>query len=108
MPCLLLLVLEEAVKKRIHDILCDLWVDDIFFYLPSLAWDFSRGILETSDSTLFIVLAVFFAPFAGVFLVGDSDSGIRGTGLGYNNQDQLQYFSICHPVNLHGVLGFIL
>lgn len=59
-------------------------------------------------TTPFIVLAVFFAPLAGVFLIGDSDAGIQGMGLGYNNQDQLQYFSICHPVNLHGMLGFIL
>lgn len=52
-------------------------------------------------------LLVFFAPFAGVFPIGDSDAGIQGTGLGYNNQDQLQYFSTCHPVNWHGILGFI-
>lgn len=95
MPCLFLLVLEETVKMRIHGILCDLWVDDFFFYLPSLACVFSRVISERSYSTPFIVLAVF-APFAGVFLIGDSDAGIQGTGLGYNNQDQLQYFSICH------------
>lgn len=97
MPCLFLLVSEGAVKTRIHIILCDLWVDD--FYLPSLACDLSRVISERSYSTLFIVLAVFFAPFAGVFLVGESDAGIQGTGLGYNNQDQLQYFSTCHTVN---------
>lgn len=72
MPCLFLLVLDEAVKRRIHVILCDLWVDD--FYLPSLVCGFSRGISERSYSTSFIVLAVCFAPFAGVFLVGDSDA----------------------------------
>lgn len=108
MPCLFLLVLEKAVKTRIHVILCDLWVDDFFVYLPSLACDFSRVISEGSYSTPFIVLAVFFAPFAGVFLIGDCNAGIQGMGLGYNNQDQLQYSSKCHPVNLHGILGFIL
>lgn len=59
-------------------------------------------------TTPFIVLAVFFAPLAGVFLIGDSGAGIQGMVLGYNNQEQLQYFSICHPVNLHGIFGFIL
>lgn len=59
-------------------------------------------------TTPFIVLAVFFAPLAGVFLIGDSGAGIQGMVLGYNNQEQLQYFGICHPVNLHGIFGFIL
>lgn len=108
MPCLFLLVLEEAVKRRIHVILCALWVDDFFLNLPSLACDFSRGISEGSYSTPFIVLAVLFVPFAGMFLSGDSDAGIQGTGLGCNNQDQLQNFSICHPVNVHAILDFIL
>lgn len=57
----------------------NLWVDD---FLPSLAREFSRGISERSYSTPFIVLAVFFAPFAGVFLIGDNDAGIQGTRLG--------------------------
>lgn len=57
----------------------NLWVDD---FLPSLACEFSRGISERNYSTPFIVLAVFFAPFAGVFLTGDNDAGIQGTRLG--------------------------
>lgn len=48
------------------------------------------------------------ARFSGVFLSADSDAGFQGTGLGYNNQDQLQYFTTCHPVNWHDILVFIL
>lgn len=93
MPCVLILELEEAVKKRIRVLLYGLWPDNILFYLLFLACRFSRGVIKRSGSILIIVLAVFFAPFAGLFLIGDSDAGNRGTGLGNNNQDWLQYFS---------------
>lgn len=93
MPCVLILELEEAVKRRIHVLLYGLWLDNILFYLLFLACRFSRGVIKRSDSILIIVLAVFFAPFAGLFLIGDSDAGNRGTGSGNNNQDWLQYFS---------------
>lgn len=93
MPYVLILELEEAVKKRICVLLYGLWLDNFLFYLLSLACGFSRGVIKRSDSILIIVRAVFFAPFAGLFLIGDSDAEIRGTGLGNNNQDWLQYFS---------------
>lgn len=77
-----------------------------FFYLPSLACDFSRGVLDRSDWILFIVLAVFFAPFAGVFLIGDSDARIGGTGLGSNKPGLATAFQRMTPCKFTQLIRF--
>lgn len=77
-----------------------------FFYLPFLACDFSRSILDRSDWIFFIVLAVFFAAFAGVFLIGDSDAGIGGTGLGSNKPGLATAFQHMIPCKLIRLIRF--
>lgn len=96
MPCLLILVLEGTVKKRIH-VLWGLWLGNFLFYLPSLSCNFSREVLEINDSVLFIVLAVFFVTFAGLFLMkivvqGSEEQGwgtITGSGYSISAYDTL-------------------